>query len=208
NFKNNKRCLDYFEFEMSDTVIPIGLLDVDQSLEKVPENGVLLEVNAFSCNYRDKSILIHSNDKCRNQSVSGHLFYYPIGSEFVGKVVEIGNKVKNLRIGDRVIPDGAYPLKADGTFGGLPTNCASQRIQLLSQAYLKKIPDTMSDEVAASFTIAGQTVYSMLRKLELEAGQNVLVTAATSNTSLAMISALRKYNVNVYACSTSDVNLD
>ncbi|WP_257668513.1 MDR/zinc-dependent alcohol dehydrogenase-like family protein [Parapedobacter tibetensis] len=208
NFKKNERCLDYIEFEMCDSVIPIALLDVDQSFEKVPEDGVVVEINAFSCNYRDKSIVIHSNDKCRNQSVSGNLYYYPVGSEFVGKVVEIGNEVKHLRIGDRVIPDGAYPLKADGTFGGLPTNCASQRFQMLSQAYLKKIPDTMSDEVAAAFTIAGQTVYSMLRKLDLKFGQSILVTAATSNTSLAVISALRKYNVNIYACSTSDANFD
>lgn len=61
----------------------------------------------------------------------------------------------------------------------------------------------MPDEIAAGFSIGGQTTYSMLRKLNIQEGNNVLVTAAKSNTSLFAINALRNYKANVYALSTS-----
>jgi len=43
----------------------------------------------------------------------------------------------------------------------------------------------------------------MVRKLNLEPGANVLVTAAKSNTSLFAINALKAQGVNVYATTTS-----
>jgi NADPH:quinone reductase-like Zn-dependent oxidoreductase len=61
----------------------------------------------------------------------------------------------------------------------------------------------MPDQVAAAFSIGAQTTYRMLRTLNPLEGTRVLVTAAKSNTSLFVINALKKYNVNVYATSTS-----
>jgi NADPH:quinone reductase-like Zn-dependent oxidoreductase len=61
----------------------------------------------------------------------------------------------------------------------------------------------MPDEVAAAFPIGAQTAYSMIRKLDLQEGANVLVTAAKSNTSLFAINALRSYPIHVYATTTS-----
>jgi NADPH:quinone reductase-like Zn-dependent oxidoreductase len=66
----------------------------------------------------------------------------------------------------------------------------------------------MPDHVAASFTIGAQTTYSMVRKLDLEPGANVLVTAARSNTSLFAINALKAQNLNVYATTTSQQHAD
>jgi len=73
----------------------------------------------------------------------------------------------------------------------------------MHEAKLIKVPQEMSDEVAGAFSIAAQTTYSMLWKLHLKEGANVLVTAAKSNTSLFAINALKKYHVNVYATTTS-----
>ena len=61
----------------------------------------------------------------------------------------------------------------------------------------------MPTEVAAAFPLAAQTSYSMIRKLNPAPGENILDTAAKSNTSLFAINALKKYDVNVYAVSTS-----
>jgi NADPH:quinone reductase-like Zn-dependent oxidoreductase len=64
----------------------------------------------------------------------------------------------------------------------------------------------MSDEVAAAFSIGGQTSYSMLRRLALRPDDRVLVTAARSNTSLFVLQALRQHSVRVVATTTSERN--
>ena len=133
-----------------------------------------------------------------------HKSFYVVGSEFVGEVVDIGTDVTEFQIGDRVIGDGCYPHpKVEGIRPGLPTNNGSKEYQKFHQAKLIKIPPEMPDEVAAAFQIGGQTSYSMIRKLKIKPGENVLVTAAKSNTSLFAINALRQHDVNVYALTTS-----
>ncbi|MGD1919813.1 MAG: zinc-binding alcohol dehydrogenase family protein [Pleurocapsa sp.] len=165
-----------------------------------PENEfmVLIKTKAFSCNYRDKHFILKAATKAPEKS------FYVIGSEFVGEVIDIGSKVTELEIGDRVIGDGCYPhVKAEGIRPGLPTNNGSKEYQKFHQTKLIKVPPEMPDEVAAAFQIGGQTSYSMIRKLNIAPGENILVTAAKSNTSLFAINALKKYDVNVYALTTS-----
>jgi len=146
---------------------------------------VLIRVRAFSCNYRDKGILLGLWREYRERS------YFFIGSEFVGEVVETGSEVKTLQKGDRVIATR------------IPTNHASQRYLVLPEAMLTKVPPQVPDEVAAAFTINAQTAYSMLRKAGLRQGANVLVTSARSNASLFAINALQKWEANVYATTTA-----
>ncbi|MDJ0651232.1 MAG: zinc-binding alcohol dehydrogenase family protein [Xenococcaceae cyanobacterium MO_188.B19] len=177
-----------------------------------PENEfqVLIKKIAFSCNYRDKNFILKMaqavNTKPEVQSR-----FIPVGSEFVGEVVDIGYGVTNFKIGDKVIGNNKYPNSgAEGVLGGIPTNRASQEYQIFHEVKLIKIPPEMPNEVAAAFSIGGQTAYSMLRKLGITKDSNVLVTAARSNTSLFVINALQKYQANVYVMTTStdfDYNL-
>lgn len=165
-----------------------------------PENEfmVWVKIKAFSCNYRDKSLILKAATNNLAKS------FYIVGSEFVGEIVDLGTGVTELKLGDRVIGDGCYPhAKAEGIRPGLPTNNGSKEYQKFHQAKLVKIPPEMPDYVAAAFPIGGQTSYSMIRKLDLQPGENVLVTAAKSNTSIFTINALKKYDVNVYALTTS-----
>lgn len=165
-----------------------------------PENKlmVLIKIRAFSCNYRDKSLILKTATKAPDSS------FYVIGSEFVGEVINIGSEVTELKIGDRVIGDNDYPhSKVKGIHPGLPTNNGSKEYQIFHYTKLVKIPPQMPDEVAAAFPLGSQTSYSMIRKLNIKSGQNILVTAAKANTSLFAINALKKYNVNIYAVSTS-----
>lgn len=165
-----------------------------------PENKfmVLVKIKAFSCNYRDKSLILTTATKAPDTS------FYVIGSEFVGEVIDIGAEVTELKIGDNVVGDGCYPYsRVAGIRPGLPTNNGSKEYQILHYSKLIKIPPQMPKEVAAAFPIGAQTCYSMIRKLNIAPGDNILVTAAKSNTSLFAINALKKYDVNVYAVSTS-----
>lgn len=161
------------------------------------ESHVLLKVKAFSCNYRDMNLIFSALTKGPGES------FYSIGSEFVGEVLEIGSKVTSVRVGDRVIGDCFYYGGGRTPAQGVVTNHASKEYQVVLASKVIRIPDPMPDDVAASFTIGAQTTYSMVRKLGLEPGANVLVTAAKSNTSLFAINALKAQGLNVYATTTS-----
>jgi NADPH:quinone reductase-like Zn-dependent oxidoreductase len=166
-----------------------------------PENArrVVTRVNALSCNYRDKGFF-HGM-----QRVPTHRFT-AIGSEFVGEVIAVGNEVRSLRPGDRVIPNHEYHGYAthdDGVRQGIATNQASRAYHVLAERKLARIPHAMPDEVAAGFSVGAQTAYSMVRRLHSAPGGRALVTAASSNTSLFLIAALRRRDIDVYAATTS-----
>lgn len=188
--------------EIDGVPVLCGLIPTGEPAFKrtAPENRsrVVARVKAFSCNYRDKGLIFSAATKG-----SRHAFYV-LGSEFTGVVVDTGPEVTHLAVGDRVITNNHYTggLTTDVP-EGIPTNQGSREYQILHEAKLLKVPAEMPDEVAAAFSIGAQTVYSMLRKLQVAEGANVLVTAAKSHTSLFAINALRKYNVNLYATTTS-----
>ncbi len=168
---------------------------------------VLFQVKAFSCNYRDKRLILNTATKAPANRFNA------VGSEFVGVVIAVGTNVTNLQPGDRVIANNCYPDSGvTGLPAGVPTNHASKEFRILHQAKLLKIPSIMPDDVAASFSIGGQTSYSMIRKLQIQPEQNILVTAAKSNTSLFVLHALQKYRkemgIKVYALTSSNKFMD
>lgn len=162
--------------------------------------SVLVRVNAFSCNYRDKALILSAVESPGSRS------FYVVGSDFVGEVVDVGPDVANLKIGERVIGNNNYSDVMMDTASprvGIPTNHASKEFQLLREAKLVKIPPEMPTIVAAAFSIGAQTSYSIIRKLNKFKGAKILVTAARSNTSLFIINALAKYQVRIFVTTTS-----
>lgn len=203
--KHNRPEAVYDDLLLNDRKYLVGLLDVPTRkflTEEIHEECILVKKLAFSCNYRDIGTMHNMYETCLKQSNVSSLFIAPFGSEFSAEIIEVGNKVKDLFPGDRVIPDGTYPVREDNLIGGLPTNYASQRYEILHEKQVMKIPPDMDVVKAAAFTIGGQTIYSMLRKLGIQAGGKVLVLSATSNTSLAALRALQNYDVEVYALTT------
>src|SRR5947209_9349313 len=63
---------------------------------------VLVKIKAFSCNYRDKGLFFAALGK------AGAKGYFPVGSDFVGEVIEVGREVSGLEPGDKVIGDNNY----------------------------------------------------------------------------------------------------
>jgi NADPH:quinone reductase-like Zn-dependent oxidoreductase len=184
---------------------PIGgsLIETDTPAfdrEQNPDK-VWVKIRGFSCNFRDKALMLLA-------AQSGKTGYYVIGSEFVGEVQQTGLHVKGFQPGDRVIANNSWPFTWDGLPGGIPTNHAAKEYQAFRPAQLVKIPAQMSDADAAVFSIGAQTVYSMLRKLDIPAGAPVLVTAAKSNTSLFIFEALRQCGAEIWALSRSDQHAD
>lgn len=160
-------------------------------------NRVVVRTKAFSCNYRDKFEILEAFNTMPEDG------FFGIGSEFVAEVLSVGDAVTRLKPGDRVIPNISWPAPAaPGVARGLPTVNGSQEFHELHEAQLMKVPASMSDVVAASFSVGSQTAYSMVRRLGVTRGTTVLVTAARSNTSLFAIHALRERGARVFALTT------
>src|SRR5262245_59917074 len=63
---------------------------------------VLVNVTAFSCNYRDQFLILSASNKGPENS------FYTIGSDFVGEVIKVGEAVEGFAVGDKVIGDYSY----------------------------------------------------------------------------------------------------
>lgn len=118
---------------------------------------VLLEQSIIGLNYMD----VYQR--------SGH---YPLelpsglGLEAAGKVLEVGADVSDIAVGDRVV------------YG--PVLGAYAKHRIAPSARMIKIPDGISDEVAAAVFMKGMTVeYLMCRAYPVRAGENVLFHAAS-----------------------------
>lgn len=140
-----------------------------------------VEVRSFSCNYRDKALILLA------AATASEPRFYVTGSEMVGAVLAVGAEVEDLAEGDQVMVDGCYggPVKP----WGLPTNHASRSRQVLPARKLARVPAEMKDEEAAAFSVGGQTSWAMVRRAGVTKGDEVLVTAGTSNTSLFLLQA-------------------
>ena len=202
--------MDVQDFQLQDSLIHCGLLEVEplEFHPKDPENvhQVLVQKTGFSCNYRDQGWILHAQEALKNSE--GLEKGLGLGSDFVGLVIAVGEGVSTLQIGDRVIPNSCYPAEVEGTEFGIPTNHASARFETLHEYKLMKIPDSMPDEVAAGFTVGAQTAYSIVRRMDIKPSDKVLVTAATSNTSLFVLHALQQTKAQVFALTTRDAFSD
>ena len=193
------------EFILDGIRIRTGVIeeeDVRLKASNASENSVLVKKTAFSCNYRDKPFVFFIDKKIKEGELNGNKYFSHIGSEFVGEIVDVGKNVKKLKIGDKVIPNISYPSYRPDYKSGLPSNGASKRLEIFNQNKLLKVPKEIPDEILAAFPVSAFTAYSMIRKV-IKPGAKVLVTAAKSNTSLAVINALNKKPVKVYAMTSN-----
>lgn len=188
-------------------VVHCGIVTINEPRfdSQDPRNAdfVLVEVDAFSCNYRDKALIVRAAEKMEKSEEALPFSFF--GSDFVGRIRAIGSNVQGLSVGMRVIPDCAYPYApSDGVAPGVVTNEASKGWLRLHKAKLIPIPDHMSDAIAASYTIGSQTSYSMVRRTQVIEGDEALILSARSNTSMFIMKALIAHKVKVTALTTTE----
>jgi NADPH:quinone reductase-like Zn-dependent oxidoreductase len=186
--------------------ILFGAVELEQPSfdTKNPKNNeyVLVRVTAFSCNYRDKGLLIENYNSIKK---SDRLFV-PFGSEFTANVVAVGKDVHEFKIGERVMPNCSYPDSGkQGILPGVSTNFASLGWLLLHKKKIIKVPKSLGNSEAACFSLGSQTASGMIRRSGiLTSGGNPLVLSARSNTSLFIIKQLLSYGITPLCLSTSE----
>jgi len=121
------------------------------------EGEILIEQTAIGLNYMD----VYQRSGYYKMQTPMHL-----GLEAAGTVIKLGSGVAHLNVGDRVC------------YG--PNLGAYAKHRLLPAARAVKIPETVSDKLAAAILMKGMTVeYLLCRTYRVQAGETVLFYAAS-----------------------------
>ena len=121
------------------------------------EGEILIEQTAIGLNYMD----VYQRSGYYKMQTPMHL-----GLEAAGTVIKLGSGVAHLNVGDRVC------------YG--PNLGAYAKHRLLPAARAVKIPETVSDKLAAAILMKGMTVeYLLCRTYPVQAGETVLFYAAS-----------------------------
>ncbi len=117
-----------------------------------------------------------------------------MGMEGAGEVVQVGDTVPNLRVGDRVL-------------GGMPGAYAEFARSHYMDLY--PIPDGMSYEEASSIYVSFATAWRLLiRKVGITIGQDVLIMAAGSGVGIAAIQIAKLASCRVLTTASTDEKLE
>lgn len=180
--------------------------DFDAS-DKTFKESVLIHKHAFSLNFRDTAFIFSADSYLQRKPEA--LQFFAIGSEFVGTIKAVGANVPDLKVGDRIITNAAYPYSEHpGLAPGIPTNNASKEYEVFHYSKVIRIPTSLPDEEAAGFTIGAQTAFSMIRRSGIMPAETCLITAGSSNTSLFLIAALRHKGVRIVVLTTNSNHVE
>jgi NADPH2:quinone reductase len=166
---------------------PDRLRLVDLPMPEPKAGEVRLRINAAGVNYPDALII---QKKYQQQPP---LPFVP-GSEVAGTVDALGEGVTNLAVGQRVI--GFVGLGAFAEYA-----CAPAALAL-------PIPASVSDEVAAAFTLTYATSHhALFDRGQLKAGETLLVLGAGGGVGLSAVELGHVAGARVIAAASTDEKL-
>lgn len=163
---------------------PLDLVVEDVPIPIPGPGDVLIDVSAASINYPD--VLIVQN----KYQVSVPVPFTP-GSEFAGRVREIGPDVTTVAVGDLVMGAG---------FTG-----AFAEIVSAPESAVRRVPAGMDVESAASGTVAMRTAYHALTTIgETSSGDTVVVLGASGGVGSACMQVAARLGARVVAAVSTD----
>ena len=155
---------------------------------KAGAGEVVIDVSAIGVNYPD-GLLVQGLYQMKPP------FPFIPGNEVAGVVSELGDGVKHLKLGQRVIGLGML-------------NGYAEKICLNAQMAMP-IPDGIPDDEAAGLITAHATAHHALKqRAQLKAGETLVVTGAAGGTGLAAVQIGKAMGANVVAVCSSQEKLD
>ncbi len=107
-----------------------------------------------------------------------------------GEVIEVGDKVTRFKVGDRVAGLTGYGAFAEEV--------------IVPEQNLLPVPDGMSDEKAAAFTMVyGTSYYALKQRGNLQPGETLLVLGASGGVGLATVELGKAMGAKVIAAASS-----
>ena len=141
--------------------ITVTITEIEKS--KISSKQVLVRVKAAGVNPLDNMI-----SRGEVKLIVPYSLPQTAGNEFVGVVEEVGNQVKNFKLGDRVF--ARLPLDSIGAF--------AEYIAVDSEA-LAKVPEYLSDVEAAAIPLTALTIMQALELMKAEEGKTIFISGGT-----------------------------
>lgn len=143
-------------------------LTVQEQPDPTPGPGeVVIEVKAAGVNYPDALMVM-------GQYQVKPPFPFVPGAEAAGVVVSVGEGVKHVQVGQRVV-----------AFTG--TGAFASHLKANAKVVMP-LPDGLSFEVAAGLPLAyGTSMYAIINRAQLQAGETMLVLGASGGVGLAAV---------------------
>jgi len=150
---------------------------------EVKGRGVKVRVKAAGLNFPDTLIIENK------YQLKPSLPFSP-GGEMAGDVIEVGDKVTRFKVGDRVAGLTGYGAFAEEV--------------IVPEQNLLPVPDGMSDEKAAAFTMVyGTSYYALKQRGNLQPGETLLVLGASGGVGLATVELGKAMGAKVIAAASS-----
>ncbi|HUT07070.1 MAG TPA: zinc-binding dehydrogenase [Nitrosopumilaceae archaeon] len=202
----------YTEYAPDDNYAKIlKVQDIDEPKPKADE--VVFKVKAAALNYNDIWGM-------RGQPVPVPLPHVS-GSDASGDVIAIGEDVKNIKVGDRVVSHSNMSCRVckactDGRefdcvkriiwgFQTGPTWGAFSEVTHLPEVNISKIPENVSYDEAAAASMTLLTSWHMLvGRAKITPGQTVLIMGGGSGVGSFGIQIAKLYNCDVIATASPD----
>ena len=150
---------------------------------EVKGRGVKVRVKAAGLNFPDTLIIENK------YQLKPSLPFSP-GGEMAGEVIEVGDKVTRFKVGDRVAGLTGYGAFAEEV--------------IVPEQNLLPVPDGMSDEKAAAFTMVyGTSYFALKQRGNLQPGETLLVLGASGGVGLATVELGKAMGAKVIAAASS-----
>jgi len=173
-------------------------IEIEEIEKPLPnDNEILIKVHATTVNRTD----------CANLTAKPFImrfvlgFFKPkkiiLGTDFAGKVVAVGKNIKSYIANDKV-------------FGFTDTGLESQAeyIVLTPKGNLLTIPENIDYKQAAASLEGAHYAYTFIHKVNIQAGQRILINGATGGIGSALIQFVKQFDVHITAtCNTKNKGL-
>ncbi|MFM1538292.1 alcohol dehydrogenase AdhP [Helcococcus bovis] len=145
-----------------------------------------------------------------------------LGHEGIGRVIERGEGVTSLKIGDRAsvacffegcghceyCTTGRETLCRTVKNAGYTADGGMSEKVLVTADYAVKFPDGLGSAEASSITCAGVTVYKAIKETNAKAGQWIVISGLGGLGNLALQYAKNVFNLKVVAVDVNDGQLE
>ncbi len=193
----------------------VKIEDIDTPKPK--PNEVLIRVEAAAYNYNDLWGIWGEPIKIPMPHISG--------SDVAGTVVEVGEDVAKVKVGDRVVshPNLTCRVCYECT-SGREYDCHSRQVwgfqtgplwggfaqyTHLQEVNVVKLPDNVSFNDAAAISMVGMTAWHMLvTRAKIHPGQTVLIMGGGSGMGIAGIQIAKLFNCEVIATAGKKDKMD
>jgi len=177
---------------------PPDVLQLKEVAKPYPrDNEVLIKIHATTVNRTDSAL--RKAEPFISRFITGLIRPKKtiLGTEFAGKIEEVGKDVTSFKVGDKVFG-----------FSGKDFGAHAEYMIMPEEGSLTTMPANMTYEEAAPSTEGAHYALSFIRNANLQSGQRVLINGATGAIGSAAVQLVKYFGADVTAvCNTKNVAL-